>query len=65
MISHKLIANEISPVSPEDSGSIVISLMNEFRVSHLPVIYENQFLGLISEENILNMKNDSEKMFLK
>ena len=62
MISHKLIANEISAVSLEDSGALVLSLMNEFKVSHLPVISKNTFLGIISEDDIINMKDDTEKI---
>ena len=59
MNSQKLIANEISPVSTEDRGTTVLSLMSEFRVSHLPVVDNNTLLGLVSEDDIYNMDDES------
>lgn len=38
--------------------------MDEFRVSHLPVVKGKEFIGIISEEDILNM-NDPEKQIGK
>ena len=57
MLSQKLIATDISPALPSDSGMNVMSLMDEFKVSHLPVVEKGQLLGLISEDDI--------KFFLK
>ncbi len=57
MLSQKLIATDISPASPSDSGMNAMSLMNEFKVSHLPVVEKGQLLGLISEDDIWGMHN--------
>ena len=62
MNSQKLIANEISPVSTEDRGSTVLSLMSEFRVSHLPVVDNHTLLGLVSEDDIYNMNDENNKI---
>lgn len=62
MNSQKLIANEISPVSTEDRGTTVLSLMSEFRVSHLPVVDNNTLLGLVSEDDIYNMNDENNKI---
>ena len=62
MNSQKLIANEISPVSTEDRGTTVLSLMSEFRVSHLPVVDKNTLLGLVSEDDIYNMNDETNKI---
>lgn len=59
MNSQKLIANEISAISIKDRGTTVLSLMSECRVSHLPVVENNTLLGLISEDDILNMNDES------
>lgn len=57
MLSQKLIANDITPALPNDSGMNAMSLMDEFKVSHLPIVDNGHFLGLISEEDIWNMSN--------
>ena len=57
MLSQKLIANDISPALPSDSGMNAMSLMDEFKVSHLPVVENGELLGLISEDDIWNMHN--------
>ena len=62
MNSQKLIANEISPVSTEDRGTTVLSLMSEFRVSQLPVVENNKLLGLVSEDDIYNMNDENNKI---
>ena len=57
MLSQKLIATDISPVLPSDSGMNAMSLMDEFKISHLPVVENGELLGLISENDIWNMHN--------
>ena len=57
MLTQKLIANDISPALASDSGMTVMSLMDEFKVSHLPVVEKGQLLGLISEDDIWDMYN--------
>mgnify|MGYP001280559475 CR=1 FL=1 len=57
MLSQKLIATDISPALPNDSGMNAMSLMDEFKVSHLPVVEKGQLLGLISEDDIWDMHN--------
>lgn len=62
MISQKLIATDITPVLPNDSGMNAMSLMDEFRVSHLPVVEKGQYLGLISEDDIWSMSNEEKSI---
>ncbi|MFI5134584.1 MAG: CBS domain-containing protein [Chitinophagales bacterium] len=49
-----LISESIPALKTSDTGAIALHLMSEFHVRHLPVVNENQLLGLISEEDILN-----------
>jgi predicted transcriptional regulator len=60
MLSQKLIADHISPVLPNDSGMNAMSLMDEYKVSHLPVVDKGEYLGTISEDLIWEM-DDQEK----
>lgn len=59
MLAKELISTSIPPLKTSDSGSKALIWMNEFHVTHLPIVNDQQFLGLISEEDILDM-NDAE-----
>ncbi|MDB5024647.1 MAG: hypothetical protein JWP78_2402 [Mucilaginibacter sp.] len=59
MLAIELIANAISPVHTSDSIQKVIDRMIEFRVRHLPIVNEEQFLGLIAEAD-LAQENDNQ-----
>lgn len=51
MLAIELIADVIPPVHTSDSIQKVVERMIEFRVRHLPIVNEEQFLGLISEDD--------------
>jgi len=52
MLTIELAADIIPPVTPTDSIQRAIDRMVEFRVRHLPVVNENQFIGLLAENDI-------------
>jgi acetoin utilization protein AcuB len=56
----ELISRNISSLKTSDTGSRALRLMNEYHVSHLPIVNENQLLGLISEEDILNAHGEDD-----
>ncbi|MDX1445241.1 CBS domain-containing protein [Lishizhenia sp.] len=60
MIALELITEEIPPLKHSDSGETALRWMEEFKVEHLPVLKGNNFVGLVSEEIILD-RNDIEK----
>jgi predicted transcriptional regulator len=53
MLAIELIADAIQPVHTSDSIQRVMDRMMEFRVRHLPIVNEEQFLGLVAEEDLL------------
>jgi len=55
MKSVDLISKNIPSLLPSDTGSFAIKLMNEYHVTHLPVVHDHHLIGLISEEDILNI----------
>ena len=57
MLSQKLIATDITPAHPQDRGVNVMSLMDEFKVLHLPVVENGKLLGIVSEEDLWSMNN--------
>ena len=53
MLAIELIADAIPPVHTSDSIQKVFDRMAEFRVGHLPIVNEEQFLGLLSEDDLI------------
>src|SRR5580704_7617046 len=53
MLAIELITDVIPPVNTSDSIQKVIDRMIEFRVRHLPIVNEEQFLGLLAEDDLV------------
>ena len=58
MLAVELIADVIPPVHTSDSIQKVIDRMVEFRVRHLPIVNEDQFLGLVSEDDLVETSDN-------
>jgi acetoin utilization protein AcuB len=50
----ELITEEIPPLVHTDTGDKALRWMDEFKVSHLPVLKNGNFVGVISESDILD-----------
>jgi len=57
MIAQKLISDSVTPLKTSDTAVEALKLMEEFKVSHLPIVNNEQFLGIISEGDILEHNN--------
>lgn len=53
MVALDLISDSIPPLRTSDTGEIALQLMSDYQVKQLPIVNNQQFLGLISEEDIL------------
>ena len=53
MLAIELISDSIPPVHTSDSIQKVMERMQEFRIRHLPIVNEQQFLGLISDSDLI------------
>jgi CBS domain-containing protein len=51
----ELISEYIPPLKYTETGERALSWMNEFRVSHLPVLNGDEYVGLVSDDDILDM----------
>ena len=60
MIAKHLISDKIPPLKTSDSGDKALHWMNELHVNHLPIVNNKQLLGMISEDDILDLKDSSE-----
>lgn len=58
MLTRDLINNNIPRLQLEDSIGKALQLMNDFRISHLPVVSEEKFLGLIAEDDLLDAEDE-------
>jgi predicted transcriptional regulator len=56
----ELISSSIVILHPDDDGKKALSLMDDLRVSHLPVVRNKFYLGLISENEILEWVSTDE-----
>jgi CBS domain-containing protein len=60
MQASNLISSSLITLHPDDDGLRAISLMEELRVNHLPVVRNGFYLGILSEKEILNWDNEDE-----
>lgn len=57
MQAGQLISDAIPALQHTDTVQKALERMHEFRISHLPVVSDQQFLGLLSEEDLIGVKN--------
>jgi acetoin utilization protein AcuB len=55
MVARELISDNIPPLRTSDSIQKVFDRMAEFRVSHLPIVNDVEFIGLISDEDLIEV----------
>ncbi len=55
MLAKDLITDEIPPLKTSDTGLMAINWMDEFKVSQLPIVNKHEYLGLISDTDILDL----------
>ena len=60
MKAQNLITEEIAPLKTSDTGLEALNWMTFFKVSHLPIVNNKEFLGLISENDIYDLNNPEE-----
>jgi acetoin utilization protein AcuB len=49
-----IINDEIPPLMHTDTGEKALNWMEEFKVSHLPVLKDGNFVGMLSESDVLD-----------
>ncbi|OIQ33456.1 MAG: hypothetical protein BM555_04605 [Crocinitomix sp. MedPE-SWsnd] len=62
MRAEELISDIIPPLKFTETGERAMDWMNELRVSHLPVVENGEFIGLISENEVYDMPDPSERI---
>ena len=64
MNSKNLIAPEFPVLSLDDSGERALRIMSEYRVFHLPLIQRDNYLALISEDDLLDWDTPEQPLSL-
>jgi len=59
MIARDLIKDDVPPIKPFESMEKALEWMDEFRVSHLPVVDGTKYYGLVSENMIYDCNEAS------
>lgn len=62
MRAQDLITEEIPPLLHTDSAEKALNWMEEFKVSHLPVLKNGNFVGVISESDLLDQQDLSKTL---
>ncbi|MES2826561.1 MAG: CBS domain-containing protein [Bacteroidota bacterium] len=57
MFASELISNSIPPLKTSDTVQKSLERMSEFKLYHLPVVNESQFLGLIAEDDLIEVRD--------
>jgi len=60
MLAKDLISDEIPALRTSDSGVDALNWMEVFRISHLPIVNNEEFLGLISDADIFDINKPEE-----
>lgn len=58
MLTIDLINNNIPRLQLQDSIAKALQLLNDFRLTHLPVVSDDKYLGLISEEDLMDAEDE-------
>ena len=58
MLTAELINNNIPRLQLQDSIGKALRLISDYRVTHLPVVSENNYLGMISEDDLLDADDE-------
>ncbi|MBK0384434.1 CBS domain-containing protein [Pedobacter sp. SD-b] len=59
MIASELISYAIPELKTSDTVQKVFDRMAEFKISHLPIVDQQQFLGLLSEDDLIEVDDEN------
>lgn len=64
MLAKTILTKEIAPLLVSHTGLTALAQMDEYKVSHLPVVSDAGFIGLLSEGDVMQLQ-DTEVAFEK
>src|SRR5688572_19764009 len=62
MLAADIITDEIPPLKTTDTVAKALAWMEEFRVSHLPIVEKREFIGLVTDTELLDLNKPKEQL---
>lgn len=62
MLAGDLITDEIPPLKISDTVEMALDWMEQFKVSHLPVVKNRELIGLVAETDIIDYEHPDEQI---
>lgn len=62
MLARDLYNDLIIPLKTSDTGEVALTIMEDLRVSHLPIVNTEKLLGVISDQDIYNLNAPDEPL---
>lgn len=62
MIAANLLSENIPPLRGSDTIKKALMWMEEFKVTHLPVVNQKQFIGIVSESELMDISDSNMKL---
>jgi predicted transcriptional regulator len=62
MTAKDLVSMTIIPLKTSDTGMNALNIMEELKVAHLPIVNNEEFLGLVSQSDIENLNMSDEAL---
>lgn len=62
MLTRELLSQTLPSLHPQDKVYQALQLMNDNHVTHLPIVEAEKFIGLISEDDLLQAENDNAEL---
>jgi acetoin utilization protein AcuB len=62
MVVRDLINDSLLPLKPDDGIEVAFNLMDEYRVSHLPVVQDHEYVGIVSDTDLFSTDVDSDQI---
>lgn len=57
MLVQELISTVVPVLLPQDTGAKALRLMNEFHLTHLPLVVDNKYTYLVEEDQVLDWED--------
>ncbi|HNW96986.1 MAG TPA: CBS domain-containing protein [Bacteroidales bacterium] len=62
MTAKDILSNTITPLKTSDTGITALGMMNDLKVMHLPIVNNEQYLGLVSQTDINSLNTPDEAL---
>ncbi|MET3112620.1 acetoin utilization protein AcuB [Pedobacter sp. CG_S7] len=62
MYASALISNSIPPLRSTDAVQKALDRLSDFKLNHLPLLKDNQYLGLVAEEDLIEIRDPQQDL---